>query len=47
MNTYSIAHLVASAYLGSKGMGKLGSAFVCDEGTASPTGGAGPSASGR
>ena len=34
MNTYSIANLAASAYLGGKGMGKLGSAFVCDEGTA-------------
>ena len=33
-NTYSIAHLAASAYLNGKGMGKASSAFACDEGTA-------------
>lgn len=33
-NTYSIAHLAASAYLGGKGMGKVSSSFACDEGTA-------------
>lgn len=33
-NTYSIAHLAASAYLNGKGMGKVSSAFTCDEGSA-------------